>query len=97
MAYPGVQGRCPRGCGATLFLGAGGYVTCSWQHCPEPDAASKLLRGGELGLFGTNALLAELRDRGDLSLAIASLGTFTDSPRTNQAATAAVPETESPA
>lgn len=38
-----VQGRCPRGCGETLFLGDGGYVTCSWVRCPEPDAASKLL------------------------------------------------------
>ncbi|MER7813830.1 hypothetical protein [Streptomyces sp. NPDC096153] len=38
-----VQGRCPA-CGKTsLFLGAGGYVTCSRLECPEPDAASTLL------------------------------------------------------
>lgn len=38
-----VQGRCPA-CGKTsLFLGDGGYVTCSRLECPEPDAASTLL------------------------------------------------------
>ena len=42
-AFPRVQGRCPMGCGETLFLGAGGYVTCSWIDCPEPDAATRLL------------------------------------------------------
>lgn len=38
-----VRGKCPRGCGSTLFLGDGGYVTCSWFACPEPDAASTVL------------------------------------------------------
>ncbi|MFI1472064.1 hypothetical protein [Streptomyces wuyuanensis] len=38
-----VQGSCPV-CGKTsLFLGDGGYVTCSRLECPEPDAASTLL------------------------------------------------------
>lgn len=40
---PLVTGRCPA-CGTTgLFLGDGGYVTCSLIDCPTPDAASTLL------------------------------------------------------
>lgn len=40
---PLVTGRCPA-CGtAGLFLGDGGYVTCSLIDCPEPDAASTVL------------------------------------------------------
>lgn len=36
--------RCPA-CGrqATLFIGIGGYPTCSSRECPEPDAATTLL------------------------------------------------------
>lgn len=43
---PFVQGTCP-GCGmdGTLFLGSGGYVTCSSLSCPEPDAATRVLDG----------------------------------------------------
>lgn len=41
--FADVQGRCPA-CGwTTLFLGDGGYVTCSRADCPQPDAASTLL------------------------------------------------------
>jgi hypothetical protein len=40
-----VQGRCPA-CGWTsLFLGDGGYVTCSRLDCPSPSAADQLLHG----------------------------------------------------
>jgi hypothetical protein len=40
-----VTGDCPA-CGhPTLFLGAGGYVTCSLIDCPDPEAATKLLEG----------------------------------------------------
>lgn len=40
---PWVQGHCPA-CGRTaLFVGAGGYITCSHTDCPQPDAASTLL------------------------------------------------------
>lgn len=40
---PIVRGRCPA-CGTSgLFLGNGGYVTCSLISCPEPDAASTML------------------------------------------------------
>ena len=28
------------GCGETLFLAAGGFVTCSYDKCPAPHAAS---------------------------------------------------------
>lgn len=38
-----VRGKCPKGCGDTLFLGDGGYVTCSFASCPDPSAASDLL------------------------------------------------------
>lgn len=38
-----VQGHCPMGCGETLFLGSGGYVTCSFSTCPRPDAVADLL------------------------------------------------------
>jgi hypothetical protein len=41
--YTDVRGRCPA-CGSTsLFLAAGGYITCALAECPEPDAASILL------------------------------------------------------
>ncbi|SDL28672.1 hypothetical protein SAMN05421806_12569 [Streptomyces indicus] len=40
---PHVAGRCPA-CGhSSLFLGDGGYVTCSMRECPQPDAASTVL------------------------------------------------------
>jgi hypothetical protein len=35
------------GCGSTLFVGSGGYVTCSYIGCPEPDAVSTLLEDRE--------------------------------------------------
>lgn len=38
-----VKGYCPMGCGGTLFLASGGYVTCSWIECPNPTAACDLL------------------------------------------------------
>jgi hypothetical protein len=40
---PLVQGNCPACSSASLFLGNGGYVTCSRIDCPEPDAASTAL------------------------------------------------------
>ncbi|MCY0928343.1 DUF6085 family protein [Streptomyces sp. H27-H1] len=42
-AYPEVQGRCPACGGASLFLGDGGYVTCSRIDCPDPEAATRIL------------------------------------------------------
>lgn len=38
-----VTGYCPMGCGRTLFLADGGYVTCSYIHCPRRDAVADLL------------------------------------------------------
>jgi hypothetical protein len=42
-----VTGNCPMGCGRTLFLGKGGYITCSYVHCPRPDAVADLLADRE--------------------------------------------------
>jgi hypothetical protein len=42
--FPKVVGYCPMGCGETLFLSEGGYVTCSWHACLAPDRASGVLR-----------------------------------------------------
>jgi hypothetical protein len=38
-----VVGYCPMGCGQTLFLGAGGHVTCSFVGCPEPSVVDDIL------------------------------------------------------
>lgn len=55
--FPRVRGKCPMGCGEMLFLGEGGYVTCSWHDCPDPDAASRLLKFAE----GFEALRSGIR------------------------------------
>lgn len=41
--YPRVAGRCPMGCGETLFLGEAGCVTCSYISCPNPSRVDTLL------------------------------------------------------
>lgn len=46
--HPDIQGWCPMGCGRTLFVGQGGYITCSYIHCPRPDAISDLLDDNEI-------------------------------------------------
>ncbi|MEV1295803.1 DUF6085 family protein [Pseudonocardia sp. NPDC049635] len=38
-----VTGYCPMGCGRTLFLAAGGRVTCRHVDCPAPCAVDDLL------------------------------------------------------
>jgi hypothetical protein len=35
------------GCGPTLFLGAGGHVTCRYLECPEPTAVGDILADRE--------------------------------------------------
>ncbi|GAA3590768.1 hypothetical protein [Streptomyces osmaniensis] len=40
---PLVKGNCPACRRASLFLGTGGYPTCSNADCPEPDAATTVL------------------------------------------------------
>lgn len=47
MKHTKVAGFCPMGCGETLFLGAGGHVTCSLLKCPNPCAADGLLQDRE--------------------------------------------------
>ncbi|WP_020116791.1 hypothetical protein [Streptomyces canus] len=46
-AHPLVQGRCPACNGSSLFLGSGGYVTCSRLDCPNPCAADDLMHRGK--------------------------------------------------
>jgi hypothetical protein len=43
-----VKGLCPMGCGETLFLGAGGHVTCSWHACPDPGRLDKIVNDPEV-------------------------------------------------
>ncbi len=38
-----IKGYCPMGCGQTLFVADGGYVTCSFISCPDPGYVSDLL------------------------------------------------------
>ncbi len=42
-----VRGFCPMGCGETLFLASGGYVTCGRLECPRPSAAADILGDAE--------------------------------------------------
>jgi hypothetical protein len=36
------------GCGKTLFLADGGYVTCSYIHCPRRDAVAGIIADREI-------------------------------------------------
>ena len=38
-----IKGCCPMGCGNTLFVADGGYITCSFVNCPVPVYVSSLL------------------------------------------------------
>lgn len=42
-AYPRIRGRCPRCHSESLFLGSGGYVTCSVIGCKDPGAVHDML------------------------------------------------------
>jgi hypothetical protein len=42
-----IAGHCPMGCGTTLFVGAGGHITCSLIGCPRPTAVDELLHDRE--------------------------------------------------
>lgn len=42
-----VKGFCPMGCGPTLFVAEGGYITCSFNKCPNPSYVSELLEDRE--------------------------------------------------
>lgn len=68
-----VTGYCPMGCGRTLFLADGGYVTCSYLHCPRRDAAADLLGDKETEHIvqfggGTFTVRHPLRERLDDAL-----------------------------
>jgi predicted lipid-binding transport protein (Tim44 family) len=39
------EGKCPSCGGRSLFLGEGGYVTCSWIECADPTAITDLIEG----------------------------------------------------
>lgn len=47
MSKARVRGQCPRGCGETLMVDDSGYVFCSYDKCPQPDAAHLLLEQGK--------------------------------------------------
>ena len=42
-----VRGYCPMGCGETLFVAEGGWITCSYLHCPNPTALADILDENE--------------------------------------------------
>jgi hypothetical protein len=42
-----IKGYCPMGCGETLFIAVGGYITCSLIGCPNPTAVADLLEDRE--------------------------------------------------
>lgn len=68
-----VAGYCPFGCGATLFLAAGGHVTCSGADCPRSGAVTDLLADTEtehIVLFGETGFTVRhpLRERLDDAL-----------------------------
>lgn len=61
-----VQGKCPS-CGWTsLFLGDGGYVTCSSFDCKDPTAAHDALDGGYEAMRRAVEFLEILADGGEL-------------------------------
>lgn len=43
MQSPWIKGtRCPACKNETLFVANGGYITCSWHECPNPDYQAAL-------------------------------------------------------
>ena len=54
-----VVGYCPACGGSSLFLGDGGYVTCSRSDCPNRSAASDILDDRE----GHSQALSEVESR----------------------------------
>lgn len=56
-----VVGYCPACGGSSLFLGDGGYVTCSRSDCPNPAAASDILDDRETQ--GHSQALSEVESR----------------------------------
>lgn len=52
-----IVGKCPMGCGSTLFIGKGGFVTCSYLKCPDPNFASVLM--DQLDKIGELVILSD--------------------------------------
>lgn len=76
-----VVGYCPMGCGETLFLGAGGHITCSFLECPNPSAVDEILGDGEsehIVVLGATDFSAQhpLRERIDGDLFSCELGEY---------------------
>lgn len=66
-------GYCPMGCGTTLFVGAGGHITCSLIGCPRPTAVDEILAERETEHIVTLlphdfSILHPLRERLDQEL-----------------------------
>lgn len=56
-----IQGYCPMDCGETLFVGAGGHITCGYIGCPDPSAVSRTLadRFNAIDTQRTSSLVAQ--------------------------------------
>jgi len=76
-----IKGHCPWGCGETLFIAAGSYITCSHIECPRPDGLSVILDDREtdhIVVFEQEgfSVLHPLRERLDRSLLTCDLGRY---------------------
>ena len=59
-----VVGYCPACGGSSLFLGDGGYDTCSRSDCPNPAAASDILDDRETQhIVGHSQALSDVESR----------------------------------
>ncbi|WP_179278007.1 DUF6085 family protein [Rhodococcus sp. 14-2470-1a] len=73
-----VAGRCPMGCGDTLFVASGGFITCSNGTCPDSTIVTDILEDREtehmvtLGEAGFT-IRHPLRERKDRQLEDCSL------------------------
>jgi hypothetical protein len=58
-----IQSYCPA-CKShnTVFVGAGGYLTCSWAECPEPDFLKAWIQHVENVRGATNKMWKKERD-----------------------------------
>src|SRR6266496_3382394 len=43
-----VKGYCPMGCGRTLIITDGGFLTCARPGCPRPDAPDLVLNDADV-------------------------------------------------
>lgn len=76
-----VDGRCPMGCGETLFLGPLGNITCASEDCEDPLAVDTILKTAEtehIVRIGPKSFNVEhpLRERVDHALTDCKLITY---------------------